>query len=95
MKISSIVTTEYNKCFVCSSERNLEVHHVFFGRANRKLSDKYGLTVPLCSHCHRGQNGVHEGNYQLDLYIKRYAQLEFEKHFSYEEFMKVFGKNYR
>ncbi len=95
MKISSIVTTEYHKCFICGSERNLECHHVFFGTGNRKLSDKYGLTVPLCPDCHRGQNGVHNGNYQLDLYIKRYAQLEFEKHFSYEEFMKVFGKNYR
>jgi hypothetical protein len=34
-------------------------------------------------------------NHQLDLYIKRYAQLQFEKEFSYEKFMKVFGKNYR
>jgi hypothetical protein len=93
MKVSSIVTDEYNKCFICHSERNLETHHCFFG-ANRKQSDKYGLTVPLCSYCHRGQNGVHH-NHQLDLYIKRYAQLQFEKEYSYEEFMKVFGKNYR
>jgi hypothetical protein len=94
MKINSIVTSEYNKCFICHSERNLEVHHCFFGSANRKLSDKYGMTVPLCPDCHRGTNGVHN-NYQLNLYIKRYAQLEFEKHFSYEKFMEVFGKNYR
>ena len=95
MKISSIVTTEYHKCFICGSERNIENHHVFFGVANRKLSDKYGLTVPLCSYCHRGQNGVHKGNYQLDLYIKRYAQMQFEKEYSYEEFMELFGRNYR
>lgn len=94
MKISSIVTTEYNKCFVCGSERNLECHHVFFGTGNRKLSDKYGLTVPLCSYCHRGQNGVHH-NKQLDLNIKRYAQLQFEKEYSFEKFMEVFKKNYR
>lgn len=94
MKISSIVTSEYNKCFICGSEKGLEVHHVFFGTANRKQSDKHGLTVPLCPDCHRGPKGVHH-NKQLDLYIKRYAQIEFEKNFSYEEFMKVFGKNYR
>jgi hypothetical protein len=94
MKISSIVTTEYHRCFICHSERNLETHHCFFG-ANRKQSEKYGLTVPLCSYCHRGQNGVHKGNYQLDLYIKRYAQLQFEKEYSFEKFMEVFKKNYR
>ena len=94
MKISSIVTTEYHKCFICHSERNIETHHCFFGTANRKLSDKYGLIVPLCSDCHRGQNGVHN-NRQLDLYIKRYAQMEFEKEYSFEKFMEVFKKHYR
>lgn len=94
MKISSIVTKDYRRCFICHAKRNLEVHHVFFGSANRKLSDKYGLVVPLCPDCHRGRNGVHN-NYQLDLYIKRYAQLQFEKEYSFEKFMEVFGKNYR
>jgi hypothetical protein len=94
MKISSIVTSEYNKCFICQSEKGLEVHHVFFGTANRKQSDKHGLTVPLCPDCHRGPKGVHH-NKQLDLYIKRYAQMQFEKEYSYERFMQLFGKNYR
>ena len=94
MKISSIVTTEYHKCFICQSERNLELHHVFYGTSNRKLSDKHGLTVPLCAYCHRGPKGVHH-NKELDLLIKSYAQLQFEKEYSYEEFMRIFGKNYR
>jgi hypothetical protein len=67
---------------------------VFFGTANRKQSEKHGLMVSLCSDCHRGAKGVHN-NKQLDLYIKKYAQLQFEKEFSFEGFMKVFGKNYR
>ena len=91
----SIVTKDSEHCFICGSSSGLEIHHCLFGRANRKLSDQYGLTVPLCSYCHRGQNGVHKGNYQLDLYIKRYAQLQFEKEYSFEKFMEVFGKNYR
>lgn len=94
MKINSIVTSEYHRCFICHSERNLEVHHVFFGTANRKQSEKHGLIVPLCPDCHRGPKGVHH-NKELDLRIKQLAQIEFEKNFSYEEFMKVFGKNYR
>ena len=52
------------------------------------------LTVPLCPDCHRGPKGVHH-NKQLDLHIKRYAQMQFEKEHSYEEFVKLFGKNYR
>lgn len=94
MKINSIVTIEYNRCFICHGEQNLEVHHVFFGTANRKQSEKHGLTVPLCPDCHRGPKGVHNNN-QLDLYIKRYSQLQFEKEHSFEEFMRVIGKNYR
>lgn len=94
MKINSIVTSEYHKCFICQSERNLEVHHCFFGTGNRRLSDKYGLTVPLCAYCHRGQNGVHH-NKQLDLYIKRYAQLKFEEIYSFEKWMELFKKNFR
>lgn len=90
----SIVTKDSEHCFICGSSSRLEIHHCLFGSSNRKLSDKYRLTVPLCPDCHRGPKGVHH-NKQLDLYIKRIAQMEFEKHYSYEEFMKVFGKNYR
>lgn len=93
--MNSIITDDFEHCFICGSERNLETHHCLHGTANRKLSDKYGLTIPLCAYCHRGQNGVHRGNYQLDLYLKRYAQMKFEEKYSYEKFIQVFGKNYR
>jgi len=44
--------------------------------------------------CHTGPAGVHH-NKELDIRIKQLAQIEFEKNFSFEEFMRVFGKNYR
>lgn len=95
MRKNSIVTSDYHRCFICHREINyLEDHHVFFGTANRKQSEKYGLKVPLCPCCHRGSKGVHH-NKELDLRIKQMAQIEFEKNYSFEEFMKVFGKNYR
>ena len=90
----SIVTKDLERCFVCGSGLRLEMHHCIGGIANRKLSDKYGLTVMLCPDCHRGQSGVHH-NKQLDLYIKRYAQMQFEKEYSFEKFMEVFKKNFR
>ena len=39
-------------CFICGSRKNVEVHHIF-GASNRTKSDKDGLTVYLCSDCHR------------------------------------------
>lgn len=82
--------TDY--CFVCG-RYGTEIHHVFFGTANRKLSEKYGLIVGLCYNHHRGNKGVHF-NRELDLMIKRQAQGVFEREYSRDEFISVFGKNY-
>ena len=41
---------ELRECFLCGRNGRgdrLERHHIF-GAANRKLSEKYGLTVWLC-----------------------------------------------
>ena len=36
-------------CYACGREGiDLEVHHIFYGTANRRLSEKYGLKVHLC-----------------------------------------------
>ena len=83
MKQNSILTNNYESCFICNKQGLLERHHCMFG-PNRKLSEKYGLIVPLCMECHRGNKGVHR-NRDLDLYIKKYAQLEFENKYSYEK----------
>jgi len=92
MKINSIVTSEYDKCFICHSERNLEAHHCMHGTANRRLAEKYNLIVPLCRSCH---SELHDRNTELDRHIMQLAQIEFEKNFSYELWMQVFKKNYR
>lgn len=94
MKNKGIVTTDWEHCFICDTTRNLQEHHVFFGTGKRKLSEKYGMKVPLCMECHTGGQGAHL-NRELDIYIKQLAQIEFEKNFSFEEFMRIFGRNYR
>lgn len=90
---TSIIQKEH-ECIVCRSMYNIHKHHVFYGTANRKLSEKYGLTVYLCSRHHNGSDyGVHF-NKELDTRLKRLAQEKFEKTHSREEFMQIFGRNY-
>ena len=72
----------------------MEVHHILYGTANRKISDRYGYIVPLCQEHHRGGTGVHF-NKALDDHLKQLAQKHFEEnHGSREEFREVFGKSY-
>lgn len=94
MKNKSIITDNWDECFVCSAPHNLQEHHVMFGTANRKNSEKYGLTIPLCINCHTGSQGAHN-NRELDRCLKVQAQIEFEAKYSYDAWMRIFQKNYR
>ena len=86
--------TDSKVCLVCGSPY-IEIHHVFFGTANRRLSDRYGYVVPLCPEHHRtGEFAVHR-NRCADLMIKQMAQKHFEAHVgSREEFIKIFGRSW-
>lgn len=82
------------ECYVCKTTFGLHDHHIIFGTANRKKSEKYGLKVWLCQEHHTGQTGVHF-NKALDLKLKKIAQRNFEKiQGSREQFLKEFGKNF-
>lgn len=86
-------------CWLCG--RNgaadpLDEHHIF-GGPNRKLSDRFGLTVYLCHHdCHIfGEKAVHrdpETAQRLHEYGQRKAMEE--QGWTPEQFRMVFGKNY-
>ena len=86
-------------CWLCG--RNgaadpLDQHHIF-GGPNRKLSDRFGLTVYLCHHdCHIfGEKAVHrdpETAQRLHEYGQRKAMEE--QGWTVEQFRMVFGKNY-
>lgn len=81
------------KCMCCGSPY-IQMHHVFYGTANRKVSDQYGYIIPLCPDHHIGGNGIHR-NRGMDLYWKETAQHHFEKHKgTREEFIKLFGKSW-
>ena len=56
----------------------LEKHHVMHGVANRKIAEKYGLTVYLCEKDHRtGAEAVHKSR-ETDLKLIRAGQRRFE-----------------
>lgn len=88
------VLQEVKECYVCNTTYNLHDHHIIYGTANRKQSEKYGLKVWLCQEHHTGSCGVHF-NKDLDMHLKKLAQMHFEAHIgARNEFIRVFGKSY-
>lgn len=87
------ILQQSERCFLCGRTAGLFTHHVIGGTANRKLSEKYGLTVRLCLDCHTGPDGVHMNRAKADS-LKRLAQIAFEARHSHEEWMETFRKNY-
>lgn len=87
-------------CYLCMmlhsdfTEKQTQEHHVIFGTANRKLSEKYGLKVYLClEHHETGREAVHR-NAETALLVKKAAQRAFEKRWPDLDFRKIFGKNF-
>lgn len=91
--MKSIVQDGEPRCFVCGSVRELELHHIMPGVANRRWSTKLGLVCYLCRTHHTGQYGVHY-NRNLMFALKQEAQRAFEKTHTRQEWMDIFGKNY-
>jgi len=87
----SIIQTNKANCFICGG-RASEEHHCIYGTANRKLSEKYGLKVYLCTDCHRtGRYAVHRCH-EVDLKLKKIAQKKFEKGYPKLSFIEIFRK---
>lgn len=93
MNDSIVQDLRVERCYVCGCARELELHHIMHGTANRRLSTRYGLTCWLCQTHHTGRYGVHN-NAELNHKLQEVAQTAFEKTHSHAEWMKIFGKNY-
>ena len=76
------ILQEERECWVCRYPY-VEEHHVFYGTANRALSEKYGLKVYLCHEHHTGNSGVHF-NPQLDKQLKEAAEEKFKETYPYD-----------
>ena len=70
------------------------MHHIFYGTANREVSERNGFKVYLCGYHHNLSNfGVHFDK-KLDIALKRYAQQIYEQEHTREDFIKLVGKSY-
>lgn len=88
------IVSNVEECLVCGSTYNLHKHHIFFGTANRKLSEQYGCWCYLCARHHNMSNaGVHF-NKALDTKLKEQTQKKFNEVYPELDFRKIFGKNY-
>ena len=92
--MKSILQDE-KECYICHTTQGLHLHHIFFGTANRKLSDRDGCTVWLCQYHHTGDHGVHF-NREKDLQLKKECQkawmLKYNK--TESDFIARYGRNY-
>ena len=91
--VQKIQLQDKKECWVTGQTTGLHKHHIY-GGARRKLSEKYGLYVYLTPYWHNASNdGVHF-DYEFDMKLKTLAQTEFEKVYSRDKFMELFGRNY-
>lgn len=91
----SIISNAY-KCIICNKNYNLHRHHIYYGTANRRLSEKYGCWCYLCAEHHNMSNkGVHFNRF-LDDKLKAYCQqiLEQEHGWTKNKMIEIFGRNY-
>lgn len=94
-KKESILTDDFDHCYICGVLVKPHIHHIFGGPL-RKVSEKYGLKVPLCYRHHNDpscREAVHF-NAGMSRMLKREAQKEFEKRQGHDAFMKIIGRNY-
>lgn len=91
----SIISNE-PRCLICNTTLNLHRHHIFYGTANRKKSEKHGCWCFLCAiHHNMSPHSVHL-DHELDLKVKQMTQrtLERDHGWTREKFIEEFGKSY-
>ena len=90
----SVITPIMDACYICGA-KNPQIHHVFYGTANRRLSDADGFVVPLCPEHHTGRHGVHFDP-AASLALKQQCQEFWENvmGLSRESFIQRYGRNY-
>lgn len=93
--MSQSILSNNKECYVCGYQGMLHRHHIFFGTANRRISEKDGCWCYLCEvHHNLSRVGVHF-NRELDLKIKKECQQKWEEvNGNREQFIKRYGKSY-
>lgn len=93
--MSKSIMQEKKECYICKTTLDLDKHHCIHGTANRKLADKDGLWVYLCTYHHTMSNEAVHQNSAKDRKLKEIAQAVWESKLgTREEFIKRYGKSY-
>jgi hypothetical protein len=95
-KLRSVFTDDLEHC-IETGRPYCHIHHIFYGIANRRKSEKYGFVIPIAAYLHQFCKGsVHnDPNTGLDLKWKQKAQEYYEEHCgTRDNFIKLFGRNY-
>lgn len=90
------ILQDKKECFVTGNTEGLHKHHIFFGTANREISDQHGLWVWLSWYLHVADSPYktpHNDN-QTDRALRKICQAEYEKTHTRDEFMDLIGRNY-
>ena len=80
---------EYEPCHVCEGQAITD-HEPIHGNPDKRLSMKWGLTIPVCAECHDRFHKKPETNEPY----KKEMQERFEKKYGHEKFMEIFKRNY-
>lgn len=97
-KNKSILTTDkLDQCFLCgrckSDYVTIEEHHIFGGSC-KKICDRYGLVVHLCSECHHTRVHNSKDHSQMD-YLHQIGQKLYEKNIgTRDDFIREFIRSY-
>lgn len=84
----SILTDDLTMCYIC--KRPKEDMHEIYGGANRIVSIKNGLCIPICRNCHYRATNDNEFSLQL----KQVCQSKYEETHTREEWFGLVGRNY-
>lgn len=93
--MSKSIMQKQRECYLCRKLYDIydygeHRHHVIFGTANRRQSEKYGCVCWLCMEHHEK---VHR-DVKLAELLKMDCQAAFERIYDHETWMDVFGRNY-
>lgn len=99
--MKSIMQDKDGTCYLCKklegdySVKPVQEHHVVYGWANRRLSEKFGLKIYLCAEKHHeeGKYSVHK-NPDIRQQLCAEAQIAFEQNYPDLSFREIFGKNW-
>ena len=93
--MSKSIISNDRVCLLCGSSVNLHKRHVFYGTANRKLSEEDGCWIWLCANHHNMTDYSVHFDHHLNRRIQRETQMIWEGRYgSREDFIKRYGRSY-